>query len=208
VRTRTRPSSGFTLVEVLVALAILAVASAMAWQGVDAIARSRTAGSEAVDRALRLQTVVAQWEQDLQAVQSSGAVPALRFDGANLTLTRATDSGIQLVAWSLREGALWRWSAPTVTRVADLQEQWMRGQQLLGTEPNTLRVLGGVSAIQVYFFRGNAWTNAQSSGDPATNADTAGAAGAGEQLPGGVRLVLAMEGGGLTRDIVLAPQVP
>jgi general secretion pathway protein J len=208
MRVPARGAGGFTLVEVLVALAILSLAVTMAWQGVDAIARSRTAGQEAVDRALRLQTVVSQWEQDLQAVQASGAVPALRFDGANLTLTRATDNGLQLVTWSMRDGALWRWSAPAVARVIDLQDHWMRSQQLLGNEPNTLRVLAGVSSIQVYFFRGNAWTNAQSSGDPATEDDAAGAPGATEHLPGGVRLVLALESGSLTRDIVLAPQSP
>ncbi len=189
-----------------VALAIGALVAPLAWGGVDAIARSRTAGNEAVERALRMQTVVTQWEQDLLAVQSTGVVPALRFDGATLRLTRSAEAGVQLVAWSLREGTLWRWSAPTVTRIVDLQEHWMRSQQLLGNEPNTLRVLDGVGSMQLYFFRGNAWSNAQSSGDPATD----GAAGSetDERLPGGVRVVIGIDAGLLTRDIVLSPQEP
>jgi general secretion pathway protein J len=204
----SRCARGFTLVEVLVALAVLATLSMMAWQGVEAIARSRTAGDEAVERTMRLQTVLAQWEQDLLAVHASDVAPALRFDGATLRMTRATPAGVQVVAWTLRDGTLWRWTAPVVTRAADLQDHWLPSTQLLGNEAGTLRVLDGVGGIQIYFFRGNAWTNAQSSGDPATGGGAAAPAAADEALPNGVRLVLAFEAGKLTRDTVLAPQSP
>jgi prepilin-type N-terminal cleavage/methylation domain-containing protein len=43
LRHRTAP--GFTLVEVLVALAVMAVIAGMAWQGIDAMVRSRDAVS-------------------------------------------------------------------------------------------------------------------------------------------------------------------
>jgi general secretion pathway protein J len=43
-----RPAAerGFTLVEVLVALVVMAVLASMAWQGIDGIARSRTIADE------------------------------------------------------------------------------------------------------------------------------------------------------------------
>ena len=41
----------------------------------------------------------------------------------------------------------------------------MRSQQLLGNEPGMLKLLDDVSGVQIEFFRGNGWTNAQSSGD-------------------------------------------
>ena len=59
---------GFTLVEVLVALLIMAVLSAMAWQGIDGIVRARDMSQAQMERTLRLNTVIAQWEQDLMAV--------------------------------------------------------------------------------------------------------------------------------------------
>ena len=42
-----RRARGFTLVEVLVALAIMALLATMAWQGVDAMARTRESGNGA-----------------------------------------------------------------------------------------------------------------------------------------------------------------
>jgi len=206
-----RRARGFTLVEVLVALAIMALLATMAWQGVDAMARTREIGNGAVERTLRLQTAMAQWERDLQAVQDTRTVPALRFDGARLLLTREAEGGVQLVVWQLRDSAWWRWTSPAVTRADELQEYWLRAQQLLGNEIGTLRVLGPVTAVQVYVYRGNGWANAQSSGDvvapPATGA-SAPARPAAEQLPTGVRLVLNLTDGNVVRDVALPPQMP
>lgn len=209
---------GFTLIEVLVALFILAIVAGLAWRGVDGMTRSRDVASERLEKLLRLQSVVAQWEADLAQLQDSGIVPALRFDGANLRLTRRTPEGLQLVVWSLRGESWTRWAAPPVTRSAALQEAWLRSQQLIGTEDGQLRLLGGVAGWQLYFWRGNAWSNAQSSADLAAApppADGASAPGAPprELLPEGVRLVLNFaeasgHAGDLTRDLRLAPAAP
>lgn len=209
--------AGFTLVEVLVALAIMAVLAAMAWQGIDAMARTREASNTAVERTLRIQTALAQWERDLQSLQDTHVVPPLRFDGATLRLTREAEGGVQLVAWSLRDGSWWRWGSPAVTRVDELQDHWLRSQQLLGNEPGTLRVLDDTRQLLVYFYRGNGWANAQSAGDLAMPAAPAAPAASGaapsdaaavEQLPSGVRLVITLGDAPITRDIVLPPQMP
>jgi general secretion pathway protein J len=198
---------GFTLVEVLVALAIMALIGAMAWQGVDGIVRARDVASQQLDATLRLNTVVAQWDADLDAVHDTGAVPALRFDGATLRLVRSASGGVRIVAWSLQGGRWRRWAGPVVTRVADLQDSWIRSQQLLGNEPAQVLLLDDVDEVQVYFYRGNGWSNAQSSGDLAPGAAGGGAAQR-ESLPAGVRLVLSLGDRQLTRDRVLAPQMP
>jgi general secretion pathway protein J len=220
---------GFTLVEVLVALLVMAVMATMAWQGVDGIVRARSASEGQVDRLLRLNTVLAQWEQDLAAIEDTDVVPPLTFDGSTLRLTRRSDAGVQLVAWSLRDGTWLRWPGPQVRATHELQDAWMRSLQLNGSEPQQLRAVQGVAQWQVYFFRGNAWSNAQSSADvdqvrvpepPASAAGVGGAAGAGgvvaaaprTVLPSGVRIVLDFADGSgfsgeLTRDIRLGPQV-
>ncbi|MFO1272904.1 MAG: prepilin-type N-terminal cleavage/methylation domain-containing protein [Rubrivivax sp.] len=198
---------GFTLVEVLVALAIMAVLAGLAWRGLDGMMRARDAGRTAIERTARLNTILAQWQQDLGAVFDSTVVPALTFDGQTLRLTRTVDDGVVLVAWSLRGGSWQRWTSPPVTRVADLQEAWLRSQQLLGNETGQVKLLEGVGDWQVYFFRGSTWSNAQSTGDLAAAPAAVAASGAAprEALPQGVRLVLGLPGGALTRDIALGP---
>jgi general secretion pathway protein J len=197
---RVSRSRGFTLVEVLVALVVMAIMSLMAWQGVDGIVRARDANQERLEQTLRLETVIAQWEQDLASLQESPAVPALTCDGRSVRLTRRTEGGLQVVAWTLRPDnnatSLWqRWAGPAVTTTTALQESWFRTQQFQGNETGQLRALSGLDQWQVYFFQGNAWANCQSTASG---------------LPSGVRLVLAFApgsglNGSLVRDVLLAP---
>jgi general secretion pathway protein J len=208
---------GFTLVEVLVALALMAVLASMSWQGIASVADAKRVSDERVNATLRAGTVLAQWEQDLAQLHDTAAVPALAFDGATLRLVRRRDDGVQVVAWALREGRWMRWASPVASRAGALQEHWIASQQLLGNEPGQLTLMDGVSAWQIYFYRGNAWTNAQSSADVvAVRAPTAASAPRATRtlLPTGVRLVLTLqsraEGASastLTRDLLLAPQL-
>ena len=211
-----RRGHGFTLVEVLVALVVMAIMSLMAWQGVDGIARTREANEARLAQTMRLQTVVAQWEQDLASLQQSAAVPALTCDGQSVRLTRRTDGGLQVVAWSLRPdntGSTWqRWAGPAVTTTTALQNSWFSTQQFQGNETGQLRALSGIDQWQVYFYQGNAWANCQSTGNVVTPATPAsGPAGpAAVALPSGVRLVLAFApgsgmNGSVVRDTLIAP---
>lgn len=213
---RAHAEGGFTLVEVLVSLMIMAIMAGMAWQGVDGIVRARDASQQRLERTMRLNTVMAQWEQDLVSIQGTSgidvakdAVPALDFDGGTLRLTRRTPDGLQVVAWSLRNGEWMRWAGPAQTTVAGLTDDWMRSQQLLGNEALQLRAISGLAQWQLYFFRNNAWTNAQSTGDVVERPPGGGPGIA--ALPTGVRLVLTFADGSgmtgtLTRDVELGPQ--
>jgi general secretion pathway protein J len=192
---------GFTLVEVLVALTIMAVLAMMAWQGIDGLIRAREGAQRAGEAALRLGSVLAQWEQDLSQLQQSSAAPGLKFDGASLRLTRRVPAGIQLVVWTLQERQWYRWAGPPVTRIQDLQEWWIRSQQWSAIRGDALKMLDEVESQQIYFFRGNAWSNAQSTGDFERNELAEEV----EVLPSGVRLVLKLPAGELTRDLMVRP---
>lgn len=216
-----RPAPGFTLVEVLVALVIMAVVAAMGWQGVAGMTRAREIASAASERTLRLSALVGQWEQDLAATFDSPLVPGLSFDGSALRIARRAEGGVQIVVWSLREGVWRRWTSPLVTRVGELQQVWQASQQLQGQEAGQLRLADGVGAWQLFFWRGQGWSNAQSSGDvalatsaqtpavPARPSSAASGAATGKVqrtlLPSGVRLQIDLAEGRLLRDVMLAP---
>lgn len=226
-------AGGFTLIEVLVSVLILAVLAATAWKGLEGIGMARQVADGKLKQTLRLQAVMTQFEADMAQVMDTLVVAGLQFDGAHLRLTRRGGSGMQVVVWYVQQGRLLRWASPVTTRVGELQKFWLSSYQLQGREAGTLTALRGVEQWQVYCFRSGAMSNCQSTGNVAGNsADAAKSAAAGasgpqsvaslaaaaaaaaarEQLPNAVRcqIVLAEPSGfsgRLTRDVMLAPQV-
>ncbi len=214
----SRPARGFTLVEVLVALLAMAILATFAWRGLEGVIAARDANGEVIDRTTRLATVLVQWEQDLQAVHDTGVVPAIAFDGQSLRLTRRVDGGVALVVWSLRSGRWQRWAGGALQRSGLLQQAWLASQQFMGDEPGQVTVATEASEWQLYFWRDNDWSNAQSTGNlvpaaapapvPPASAGSAASAAAPvqrEELPRAVRLLISLRGGKLTRDIALGP---
>ena len=206
---------GFTLVEVLIALLLMAILATLAWQALDGVLRARDDSRASIDRTVRLTTILTQWEQDLLALHDTEAVPPLAFDGQTLRLTRRGEGGVVLVAWSLRGGLWQRWSGPAVVRSGELQDAWLRSQQLQGQETGTVTLAEGASQWQIYVARDGQWSNAQSTGNvvaaPPPASAVAGSAAAGlpatvrELLPEAVRLQITLGGQTLTRDIALGP---
>jgi general secretion pathway protein J len=209
---------GFTLVEVLVALAAMAMLAVMAWRGIDAMGSAQAITRERSEDVLALQAGLAQWRADLDAVVLLAPVGGVDFDGRVLRITRhsitgdlATGSGpeaappmpassIRVVAWGARQNdgrRQWlRWqSAPVRTR-DELQIAWQQAA-LWGQNPSDeLRrqevAIAGIDAWQVFYFRNDSWSSPLSSA-----AGPAGQAGAATQspLPDGVRLVLTISEG-------------
>lgn len=219
-----RPSTrgrGFTLVELLVALVLMAIMSALAWRGLDSMLRAREITQQSIERSAALQTALAQWEQDWEQIQDSGQiVPAQDVAGGRLRLTRRHAQGLQVVSWFVDQGQLCRWAAPPVTGLAELRRAWERAAQPLTLASERVAVIDGVSDFQLYYFWDNAWANAQSTGGEAppppkdVRPPTGGDAGAqanppAAAIPRGVRLQLQFADGSglqgqLTRQIVVA----
>lgn len=220
----SRLAKGFTLIEVLVALMILAVMSATAWKGLDGITKARDVADGKLKQTLRLQSVMTQWEADLASVMDTSVVPAWQFDGANVRLTRKTGAGAQMVVWSLRNGQWVRWASAATTTVGELQQSWMRSFQLQGREPGALVALKGLDQWQVYCHRNGNWSNCQSSNDVtrvkgatpggggvSNPSPTGGVSQTKELLPQAIRLVMTLNAdsgfvGAITRDVIMPPQ--
>ena len=191
-----RHTHGFTLVELLVALGIMALMAILGWRGLDGLSRAQAAAQTRSDEVLTVQAALGQWNADLAAMLQLDQTQALDWDGRVLRITRRSsvpgDLGPRVVAWTRRSGdGLWlRWqSAPLTTRGA-WQEAWGRAA-LWAQNPGDAERRGEVALFalegwQLFYFRGNAWTNPMSATGSTTGTTT---------LPDGVRLVLDLPGG-------------
>jgi general secretion pathway protein J len=202
---RVQVQKGFTLIELLIAITLMAVLAGLSWRGLDSLMRSRDITQAQVDKTAVLQTVLAQWQADLNAVQPvpSIADAGVQWDGRTLRLTRratawradGADAGLWVVAWTLRGNQWLRWqSAPLQTRAA-LQQAWVNaerwGQNPSADDAAFETALIPVDAWQLTYFRGNAWTNPLSSAGATESSNSAttigGTAGQGA-LPDAIRL--------------------
>ena len=231
-RQARRPERGFTLIELLVAIGVLALMAVMTWRGLDGISRAQGQLQQRSDEVQTLQATLGQWTADLDALAEQPNWKSLDWDGRSMRLLRydssANADGLRVVAW-VRRGvggaAQWvRWQSGVMTTRPQLELAWLNAQRWAQT-PSPEDSAREVKTIaledwQIFYYRGNAWTNPLSSaGTSAVAAATAPAAAASdavpapaapakqEPLPDGVRLVLTLPrgqalGGTLTRDWV------
>jgi general secretion pathway protein J len=116
-------SRGFTLIEMLVAIAIFAVASALAYGGLNTLVNARAQIDNRNDRLGRLQFAIGLIERDLRSIadrpvrENFGAErPALDGQATNVELTRfgnanslgLTRAELERVAYRLDDGVLQR----------------------------------------------------------------------------------------------------
>ena len=193
-----RRTKGFTLVEVMVALVIMALLAALAMRGMDALMRAKESALASTDRTLKLNTGMSQFEYDMSQVVDSKVLPrAIMFDGATLRIARRTPDGIELVLWTLQDRRWQRWASAPVIHMSELTEAWMRSQQWGAISGNAVTVLENVDDFQVYVCNpatiatsGCSWNNVQS---------TQGAA-SGVTQPDGIRITLKLPEGTITRE--------
>ncbi len=224
-RSRLR-AHGFTLVELLVAVAALALLALMSWRGIDGMVRAQEQTRERSGQLTVLQVALGQWGTDLDAMLVLPHTLPLDWDGQVLRITRrhgtAPDAGAQVVAWTVRtvQGVdQWlRWqSAPVRTR-SEWRTAWQQAAQWART-PSAADRRNEVALVplvqwQLFYYRGGAWSNPLSSTGTEAPAPTEGGNpgavardAAARALPEGVRLQITLPPGQaltgqLTRDWV------
>lgn len=183
-----RSQHGFTLVELLVALALMAIMAALSWRGLDGMVGANARLSAHADEVLTLQTGLAQWGADLDALAQQPNTPSIDWDGRALRLLRRDSQsgaqGLHVVAWSQRllgSTAYWlRWQSPPVTTRAELQAAWSqaaRWGQNPSDEDRRYEVrIAPLQSWQIFFYRGGAWANPLSSADTTVAAPAPAAA--------------------------------
>ncbi|QHI98299.1 prepilin-type N-terminal cleavage/methylation domain-containing protein [Xylophilus rhododendri] len=232
-----RRARGFTLIELLVAISIMALLAVLSWRGLDGMSRAREQARVRGDEVLALQAGLAQWGVDLDSIterpDGTGAsqITPLDWDGRALRITRRSSGraaeGLRVAAWSRRtlaDGNSWwlRWESGPLVTVGQWTQAWAQAAlwaQNPGDAERQREVpVARADAMQLFYYRNNAWTNPLSSADATTSTAASAAAAASAvatatALPDGVRLVLSLSpgqafAGTITRDWVSSRVVP
>ncbi|MDP2818745.1 MAG: prepilin-type N-terminal cleavage/methylation domain-containing protein [Polaromonas sp.] len=203
IRLRPNRACGFTLIELMVAITVMALLAVLSWRGLDAMARAQAQTSLRADQVLTLQAGLAQWKIDLDALSHTPQVNPLDWDGRVLRLTRRTAApgdGLLVVAWTRRtdDAGQWlRWQSPVVRTLSGWSDAWGHASawaQGANTEDPTREVrITPLENWQIFYFRGNAWTHPMSSAGgqtAATPGQPAAQIVSQTVIPDGIRLVL------------------
>lgn len=204
---RTR---GFTLVEMLVALFVMALLAILSWRGIDGMVRTQQQTEGRADAVLALQTGLAQWNADLDAVMQLPQLSAIDWNGRVLRLTRrgtaSSTDGVRVVGWARREGQWRRWQSAPLTTRGEVEAAWQQADTWAGAANPVLQrqevTIVALEDWQIFYYRGDSWTNPQSSdatggplGEALAAARAAGARTA-TVVPEGVRIILQLPPGG------------
>ncbi|WP_052754841.1 PulJ/GspJ family protein [Lampropedia cohaerens] len=120
-RMPSQGQKGFTLIEVTVAMALMAMVAALSWRGLDALLQAHERTRQRALQHAVVQTAMMQWQTDLDQLVQLPVIPAIDWNGKVLRLTRAAartsatePARLLVVAWSERN--------------IDGQRQWLRWQ--------------------------------------------------------------------------------
>lgn len=150
---------GFTLLEMLIALAVFSVMAAVAYRGLSGVLNAR----EVLDRESaglsRLQFAVALLERDLRQAVPRGVrdelgepEPALRGDARTLVLTRTGWPNPAALPRASLERVQYGWDDGTLRRIA-----WPVLDRGPGVEPAIQDLLENLSEVGVRFLDGGQW---------------------------------------------------
>jgi general secretion pathway protein J len=158
---------GFTLVELLVAISILAIVAVLGWRGLDSIMRARTTLTTQMETTRGMQLAFAQLQSDCEHITRPEILngrPYLLIGNDRITMVRDVftenqPSRLQVVAYRIVNGTVMRRESNVTRDLAELDALW----QASASDTDTGGAVGlqdGVAGMQVLVWQNNGWRQA------------------------------------------------
>lgn len=161
---------GLTLVELLIAISILAFVAVLGWRGLDTIVRTRLALNQELEQTHGMQLAFAQLQTDCANVVDAdildGRSPVV-IQPDHITLARkiqtdAQPTRLQLVSYRLKGGMLTRLETAATRDLRQLDQLWLQADAMDATPP--VRLQSGLRGMQlrVWANDGRGWRSPES----------------------------------------------
>ena len=159
-----RRRRGFTLVELLVAISILAMVAVLGWRGLDGIVRARVALTEQMDTTRGMQLAFAQMQSDCEHMADFAVLRQRAFlltETDRLTLVRHVyaenePSRLQVVAYRIRDGVLIRRESAATRDLSQIDLLWKAAISDIDTTP-AVPLQTGVAGMQIQIWENAGW---------------------------------------------------
>ena len=157
---------GLTLVELLIAISILAFVAVLGWRGLDTIVRTRQALNQELEQTHGMQLTFAQLQTDCANVVDpdmlGGRSPVVVLSNyitlARKIQTEAQPTRLQLVSYRLQDGILTRQETAATRDLRELDQFWLQVNSINST-PRPVRLQSGLHAmhLRVWANDGRGW---------------------------------------------------
>lgn len=197
---------GFTLVELLIAISVLAMVAVLGWRGLDSIVRARVALNADLEQTRGLQLAFAQMQSDASHIASAAGIggrPVLEARSGRLTLVRTVfadnqPSRVQVVAYRVRDGVLTRRESIATRDLKELDASWSAAMGDTDTaQPVVLQSGVNRMAIRTWGADGMGWRTgseaAPAASDPGLNSDAGATASQQQSSATGLEVALQVQ---------------
>lgn len=166
-RSWNRRPTGLTLVELLVAISILAIVAVLGWRGLDGIVRARIALTSDLEQTRGMQLAFAQLQSDCAHIASAAQIPnraPLVVDSGRLSLVRSVfaegqPSRLQVVTYRVKAGVLTRRESAATRDLKELDALWLASAADTDSS-GIVELQANVTGMTMRLWDGAAWRSA------------------------------------------------